>query len=134
MERKFISIIGLLTIITFVSFMHQGCGYFEHDGTEYLKEVTGKIKIFKQENNKNEHLIFVETEESNAVIVNDCVNVYFDSTNNKIYAESKLTETKRNYYEIKIINLNSMFISEAVKKEKISMQIFNLKTKGLIKI
>lgn len=134
MERKFISKIGLLTIISFVSFMHQGCGYFEHDGTEYLKEVTGKIKIFKQENNKSEHLIFVETEESNAVIVNDCVNVYFDSTNNKIYAESKLTETKRNYYEIKIINLNSMFILEAVKKEKVSMQIFNLKTKGLIKI
>lgn len=134
MVSKIFSKIGLISLITFLFFLLKGCGYFEHDRTKELIEVIGKIKITKQENSLCKHLIFIESDEINAVIVDDCINIYFDSENNLIYTDSKLSETEKNYYKIKILNLNSNNISEAVKKEKISSQLFNLKTKGLLKI
>ena len=111
----------------------QGCGFFENDDNEYQNTVIGNIKIQKQENSKSINLVFKETEEIFSVVSDNCLNVYYDSINKKIFTECYLTSVSNNYYRIDIINPTEKYVSRAIKKEKINIDEFKIKTKGLIK-
>lgn len=113
--------------------IYQSCGYFEIDSNEYQKAIVDNILIQKQENNKAINIVFKETDEIFAVITDDCLSIYFDVNNKKIFVESYLTSQSSTYYEIKIINSKEKYISKGIIKKIISFEDFKEKTKGLKK-
>lgn len=128
MEHTFNRSIGVL--FTFLLF--QSCGYSENDGMEYQKNVTGRVFIEKQFNNTHANLVYAETKEVSQLIESDCLNVYFDSVSNIIYAECFQTTYENSYCRIKV-DSTAQKTSAGLKKEKISKAIFDSKTIGLVK-
>jgi hypothetical protein len=108
-----------------------GCGYFENDRTEFQKTIVGNIKLQKQENTKVENLVFAETNEIFAVIVEDCKVVYHDSINKKIFAEGFINDTNSNYYQIELKDVLSKSVSTAIKKVNIGYEEYSNQIKNL---
>lgn len=133
MERKFNKLVKLLFMNLSILVIYQSCGYFEIDSNEYQKAIVDNILIQKQENNKAINIVFKETDEIFAVITDDCLSIYFDVNNKKIFVESYLTSQSSTYYEIKIINSKEKYISKGIIKKIISFEDFKEKTKGLKK-
>ncbi|MFK7002205.1 hypothetical protein V3468_05980 [Flavobacterium oreochromis] len=131
MERKFIRLAKLLFIYLSILVIYQSCGYFENDSNEYQKTIVDNILIQKQENDKAINIVFKETDEIFAVITDDCLNIYYDANNKKIFVESYLTSQSSTYYEIKIINPKEKYISKGIIKKSISFEDFKEKTKEL---
>lgn len=105
-----------------------GCGYFENDRTDYEIKVSGNINIEKQENSKTVQLVFHETDEIGAVILNDCIEIYYDKSKEEIFVVTKVNEFIKKYYEIVIKNDRANSISDAVLKKEITEVDFNSRT------
>ncbi|PTD14305.1 hypothetical protein [Flavobacterium columnare] len=131
MEHKFIRLAGLFFLIVLMLTIYQGCGFFENDNNEYQNTIVGNIKIQKQENSKSINLVFKETDEIFSVVSDDCLSIYYDSINKRIFTECYLTSTSNNYYKIDIIDPMGKYVSRAIKKGKINIDKFKIETKGL---
>lgn len=128
MEYKFI--IGCSLLLAIVS-LSIGCGYFDNDKVEYQKEITRNIIIQKQENDNSNNLIFKETNDVSAVIVDDCVKIYYDSVAERIYVETYQNKVDRNYWQVDILNPEAKYVSEATKKTEITKNFFEENTKNI---
>ncbi len=125
MEQKFALRLIKTIILASIVFLIDGCGYFEKDKTEYQKNIVGNIKIQKQENSNAHNLVFAETDEIYSIIVEDCKNIFYDTTNHNIFVESFINESNSSYYQINILDTSNKSISNAIKKEKIEKVDFN---------
>lgn len=128
MEYKFIIACSLLLAICSFSI---GCGYFDNDKVDYQKEIAQNIIIQKQENDNSNNLIFKETNDISAVIVDDCVKIYYDSVGKRIYVETYQNKVDRNYWQVDILNPAAKYVSEATKKTEITRKLFEEKTKDI---
>jgi hypothetical protein len=133
MEYRFIKLNNFALLFVILFFIFQSCGYLENDKTQYENTIIGNIKFHKQENDSTINLVFKETDEIYSVILDNCLNIYSDTINKKIFVECYFNDKSNNYYEIDIINPAEKFVSRALKKEKINIEYFKTKTKNITK-
>ena len=125
---------ALPVVFTFVFlFFISACAYFENDNTEYQINIVGNIQIAKQENSTVNNLVFTETNEIFAVIVEDCKSVYYDSSRQYLFEDSYLNKTNRNYYQINILDAFSKTVLNGIEKDQINEADFINRTKNLPK-
>jgi len=117
-----------ISIIISIIFSGLGCGYFENDRTENQIEVSGNVKILKQENNQAYDLVYQETNEIFSGIVENCKSVYYDSVNKIAFCESIINQYNSAYYQINIIDSKSKDIDTGIKKQTIDKNTFLNKT------
>jgi hypothetical protein len=113
-------------------FILGSCGYFENDQTDFQKRILGNVMIQKQENSKEFHLVFAESEEIYPVVIENCESVFFDSTDSIIFVESFANKFHSNFYQIKVIDPSSKTLFNGLKKEKIREDTFLNRTKALV--
>lgn len=133
MEYKFVKLNNFVLLFVSIPFIFQSCGYFENDKTQYEKTIIGNIKFHKQENANKVNLVFKETDEIYSVILDNCLNIYSDTINKKIFVECYFNDNSNNYYEINIINPREKFVSRALKKQNINIEYFKNKIKNITK-
>ncbi|MFT3747515.1 MAG: hypothetical protein QM768_04335 [Agriterribacter sp.] len=130
MEHRFVTRFHCsLTSLFFMSF---GCGYLDNDKTEYKKEITQNISIQKQENDNSNNIIFEEANNVSAVILNNCLKVYYDSLDKKIYVEASSNKVDKDYWQVNILNLSVKYVFEATQKKVITKKYFDEKTKNIL--
>ncbi|MES2765857.1 MAG: hypothetical protein V4642_08320 [Bacteroidota bacterium] len=111
---------ALKIVFFLISTFQISCGYFENDNIDFQKTIVRNIKIQKQENSKVVNLVFAESDEIYAVIVDNCSEVYYDSNHNQIFVE----KAGSSYYEIDIANASAKRISDGLQKKVISRDVF----------
>ncbi|PVD53007.1 hypothetical protein DC498_06475 [Terrimonas sp.] len=131
MEYRFIIRFRLLLVLM-SSFTSFSCGYFDNDKIEYQKRVAQNITIQKQENDNSNNLVFEETNNVSAVILNNCFKIYYDSLDKKIYVETSQNKVDKDYWQIKILNSSAQYVFEAIQKEVITKEVFDEKTKNVL--
>ncbi len=125
-----------ITSIIFVTlfFLINGCGFFEDDGIEYQKSVIGNIKIQKQKNDNDFSLVFAESDQDFAGIVQNCKIILYDTINNKIFVEEFINETSNTYYQITILDALNHNVLNAINKVRIYKKDFDkIRKENLVK-
>jgi hypothetical protein len=110
----------IILFFVFLSLFITKCGYIENDGKDFNIEVLGNVEIYKQQNDKIVNLIFNETPNISAIIVENCSVVYFEKRTKKIFVESEINDFNSKYFEINILNENENQIFKGVKKVEIT--------------
>lgn len=129
MERKFVkpsklAIYLLLTVIT-------GCGYSDNDKVIVEKKIVGNFKLIRLENSEKYDLTFSETSRTNAIMIQNCKRVFYDSIRHSIYIESVLNKYNLNYYEVHILKAEATSFKEASEKTEIKKEEFDSFIHGL---
>ncbi len=106
------------------------CGYIENDNIDFQKTIIGNIKIHKQENSEDVNLVFSESDEMYAVIVDNCSKIYYNSVHKEIFVE----KDSGTLYKIEIIDASAKRVSAALQKKVISKDEFLKKISNLEKI
>jgi hypothetical protein len=112
------------------------CGWTDNDGTEYLVDVVGNIKLEKQRNSDAISLVLDQSSMYNgsgrsfAVIVDDCVRIYYDSLKSELYVEEYINKRNCYYSQIKIIDASQVDTYKALKTKGISKEKFESSIQG----
>lgn len=102
------------------------CGWIDNDGTDYLIDVVGDIKIEKRRGDNTIRLVLGNDNPAQTfvVIAEDCARVYYDSIKSKIYIEEYSPEVNGFYTQINIIDASESTPYKAFKAERISKKDF----------
>ncbi|WP_452223471.1 hypothetical protein [Lacinutrix chionoecetis] len=124
MEHRFIrkSILLLLSLLF-------SC--FQNDKIDYEVKIVDNITLSKQENSNNVNLMFKEEGDIYAVIVSNCSEVYFDSSNMVIYVKEEINSFNYNFHKIEIVNKNAKYIFKSVEKSILTENNYHEYTKNL---
>lgn len=123
MECQYSRIIEMGLIVTILVLV-SACGYLERDRTESQIDVTGNIKIQKQENSDVVSLVFAESPGIYAVIVDDCRMICYDSLNAEILVEEFINEANIHYYKVDVQDAYNEKLQEAIIKNTITKNEF----------
>jgi len=129
MEYKFITRVFLLSLT--IALWSSACGYYDNDKVIYQNEIAKSILIEKWGNDNSNTLIFKETNDVSAVIVDNCRKIFYDSAARKIYVESYQNETNKDYFQLDILNLSAKYVSQAVLKKRITKSLFEQVSKTI---
>jgi hypothetical protein len=107
----------------------QSCGYFENDGIENVRKISGDFYISKYPNSNTYILDFKYSENSSNIINEDCTHVVYDSINKVIYTEKYLNPYNSSYFKIKIFEDKTNDPVKAYKKFDLTKEeyIVNIK-------
>lgn len=111
-------------LIVSILVLASACGYSERDRTESQIDVTGNIKIQKQENSDVVSLVFAESPEIYAVIVDNCRTICYDSLNAEILVEEFINEANIHYYKVDVQDASNEKLQRAIRKNIITKNEF----------
>lgn len=121
----------IILFFVFISLFITKCGYLENDGKDFNIEILRNLEIYKQQNDKIVNLVFKETPNISAVIVENCSVVYFDKSAKKLFIESKINDFNSKYFEINILNEFENQVFKAIKKVDISRDLYLKNIEGI---
>ena len=104
------------------------CGYFENDGIKSQKRIVGNICLLEYNNTEEISLAVDEGNCMYAIVVSDCRSVYYDSIENRIYAEELINASISNYYSCILKNPSSEKVWEALEKHEVLETTFRKRT------
>lgn len=100
------------------------CGYLENDHIDYSQAITGRYELQKQANSEDVNLVFKEYDNSGSIILNKCIQVFYDSAQKSIYVESYLNQYNQKFSKVEILE-PSGHSSKAYSLKSISKEFFD---------
>jgi hypothetical protein len=113
----------LIILLTITS-----CGYFENDGIDVELPITGNIVLQRQRGSNETLLMLKESEEMYSGLLEDCDSVFYDRTEQLIWAKTIINDYNSSYYQIRVVDSLETTIASAIRKKELSRQDFILQT------
>lgn len=101
--------------ISFLCLFFFSCGYVDDDGDLFEKRITGKIKLVHQKQTEWPNLTFQDSPQSRTGIVENCKAVTYDTLNQRIFVEEYLNPYNSGYYQISVLDTNTLNTAKAYK-------------------
>lgn len=106
MERKIRYVAALKICVLANMFVLTGCNFFNNDDIDFQKRIVENLYIQNQENDSVYDFVFAESKEVYAVVVEDCISMYYDSKN-IILIQSHINDSYQKFYQVYYKDLNA---------------------------
>lgn len=113
------------TTMLFLCLFFFSCGYFEDDGYLFEKKIVGKIILSHEKHAERPNLTFKYSEQSRIEIIGNCKSITYDTINHRFFVEKFLNPHNSSYYQISVLDTNTVSSSKAYKEYKLEGERFN---------
>ena len=110
--------------ILFLCLFFFSCGYFEDDGDLFEKNIIGKINLVHQKHAEWPNLTFQYSAQSRIGIIEHCKLITYDTINQRLFVEEYLNQYNSGYYQISVLDTNTLKTSKAYKIYKLEEKRF----------